>query len=103
MIRRCSFLSDQPSSTNRAASQSSSAGMRRRFGQHAEVVGRAHDPVAEMPLPDPIDDHARGQRVVLRRDPARQLAPAASAGDRWLLAPAKNAGRRRGTTGPSRV
>ena len=29
----------------------------------AEVVRRPHDALAEMPLPDPIDHHARGQRV----------------------------------------
>ena len=47
-------------------------GMRGPFAADAEIVGRAHEPFAEMPLPDAIHDHARGERVLLRRDPFGQ-------------------------------
>ena len=58
--------------------------MGRRLREHAEVVRRAHQPLAEMPLPDAVDDHPRGERVRARRDPAGQLAPAAPLADRRL-------------------
>ena len=36
---------------------------------HTEVARRAHDAFAEVPGPDTIDDHARGQRVAWVSDP----------------------------------
>ena len=47
----------------------------RRLAARAEVVWRPHDPGAEMPLPETVDDHARGERAL--GDPAGQLPPAA--------------------------
>jgi hypothetical protein len=38
--------------------------MRGRRAELAEVVGRANDPVAEMVLPDAVDHHARGERML---------------------------------------
>ena len=53
-------------------------GMRRRLAVLAEVARRRDDPPAEMLLPDPVDHHPGGQRVVGARDPPRQRhAPAA--------------------------
>ena len=46
-----------------------------------------------MPLPDPVDHHPGGQRVLGRGDPAGQLQPAAPRGDRRLV------GRRRRSPG----
>ena len=47
----------------------------------AEVVGRLDDPFAEMVLPDPVDQHARQERVGRGIDhPPGQLEPAAAAG-----------------------
>ena len=37
---------------------------------HAEVVRRGHQPLAEVVLPDAVDEHARKERVRRRRDPA---------------------------------
>ena len=51
--------------------------MRRPLAHRAEVARRGDDPPAEVLGPDPVDDHAGGQRVVLRRDRPRQLEPAA--------------------------
>src|SRR5437868_4511596 len=42
--------------------------MARRFGANAEIAGRAHKARAEMSKPNPIDHHARGQRIFFRRD-----------------------------------
>ena len=47
----------------------------------AEVAGRADDPLAEVVLPEPVDHHAGGHRVVGLGDPARQLEPAAPLDD----------------------
>ncbi|HEX4130710.1 MAG TPA: hypothetical protein VHZ24_11760 [Pirellulales bacterium] len=43
----------------------------------AEVVARRDNPCAEMPLPEPIDQYPRGQRVFLGDNPASQLQPPA--------------------------
>ena len=51
--------------------------MRRLLAHLAEVIERRHDAAAEMMMPDAIDDHARGQRIVRRRQPLRQRPPAA--------------------------
>ena len=82
MIRRWSFF-ERPAIRDEPSRQPiEQRGMSRRFRPQTEVAGRAHQSVTEMPLPDAIDDHARGERVLFRRDPTRQLAPAAPAGDR---------------------
>jgi hypothetical protein len=44
-------------------------GVRRLFAHLAEVVDRRDDPPAEMVMPGAIDDHSRGQGILLRRDP----------------------------------
>src|SRR5690242_5337086 len=50
--------------------------MRGLVAAHAEIARRAHQSLAEVPLPNPIDNHARGQRIVTVRDCAGQLQPA---------------------------
>ena len=42
------------------------------FAADAEVVGRAHQALAEVPLPDAVDDDAGRERVVRRGDPLGQ-------------------------------
>ena len=76
-IRRCRALIDQPSATNRRASQSSSSGCDGRLAPRAEVAGRGDDPPAEVVLPDPIDQHPGRQRVRLRVSQPVRRAPAA--------------------------
>ena len=54
--------------------------MRRRSAGVAEIVGRSDDALAEMMLPDAVDHHARGQRVVGAGEPTGQgQTPAAAA------------------------
>ena len=43
-------------------------GVRRTLAQLAEVAGRAYEPLAEMPGPNAIHDHARSQRSRLCHD-----------------------------------
>ena len=47
------------------------------FAQETEVVGAANQALAEMFLPDTVDDDPRGKRVVRRDDPIRQSQPSA--------------------------
>ena len=79
MISRCSALIDQPSSTNRRRQPVEQLGVRRALAEHAEVVGRADEPLAEVPAPDAVDHHPGGQRVVRVGQPARP-APAGRSG-----------------------
>ena len=51
--------------------------MRRRVAHLAEILERGHDAASEVFLPEPIDDHARGHRILRRRDPLRERQPAA--------------------------
>ena len=70
-----SGLSRQPSRTSSSASQSSNSGWVGRLALGAEVVGRGDDPPAEVVLPEPVDDHPRGQvpgAVVGVGQPVRQ-------------------------------
>src|SRR5262245_31580135 len=46
-----------------------------RLAQLAEVARRAHDAFAEMMLPDAIDHHPRGERILPRHQPLGQSAP----------------------------
>src|SRR5688572_8350497 len=51
--------------------------MTRPLAANAEIVRRADETLAKMPLPYAVRDHARGQDVLLRRDPFGQRgAPA---------------------------
>ncbi len=52
-------------------------GMRRRFAGHAEIVDAPRQPLAEQMLPQPVDHHAGGERIVGTRDPRRQFDAAA--------------------------
>ena len=52
--------------------------MRRALAHLAEVARRADDAFAEVVLPDPVDHHARGQRVVRRRPATRRSRGGAS-------------------------
>ena len=77
---------DRPARLHEPAGQPvEQLGMGRRLALAAEVAGRADDPLAEVVLPDPVDHHAGGHRVVGPGDPARQLQPAAPRGDRGRL------------------
>ena len=46
--------------------------MCRQAAANTKIIGRADQPGSEVILPDPVDDHAAGQRVVLGHDPAGQ-------------------------------
>ena len=48
-----------------------------RIAAQAEVAGRGDQSSAEMPLPDAVDQHPRGQRIPRVGDRSRQLEPAA--------------------------
>src|SRR5262245_6332782 len=48
----------------------------------AEIVGRADQTFAEVMLPDAVDQHASGERVVLARDGVGQLQPATAKRER---------------------
>ena len=52
--------------------------MRRLFALRAEVARRCHQRPAEVPAPDAVDDHARGQRRGIGEDSLGQLQPAGS-------------------------
>ena len=47
--------------------------MRRRPPLQSEIVVRLHQAFAEILLPDAIDDHPSGERIVLPNDPFRQI------------------------------
>ena len=47
-------------------------GMRRHAAAMAEIAGRRHQALPEVILPDAVDHHARGQRIVFAGDPVRQ-------------------------------
>jgi hypothetical protein len=47
------------------------------LGQLLEAMTAARKALTESACPDPIDHHARGERVVLRGDPSGQLQPTA--------------------------
>ena len=82
-IRRTSFFTDQPSSTNRVARWSSSSGCDGRLAGGAEVVDGADDAGAEQPVPDAVDDR-RGPSAgcpstrASRPAASRPLCPSAS-------------------------
>src|SRR5262245_40607764 len=52
--------------------------MRRRLAAHPEVIRRSHYALAEMPAPDSIHYHSRGQLILRAGHPIREL-PAAAA------------------------
>ena len=62
IISLCSGLSFQPPRTSSRGEPFEQLGMRRPLALHAEIVGRADDPFAEMMLPEAVDDHPREQR-----------------------------------------
>ena len=49
-------------------------GMRRRLAELAEVARRADEPAPEMVLPDAVDDHAGGERILRLREPRASAA-----------------------------
>ena len=76
MISRCSHLNDQPLAMNRAARSSSSSGCVGAQPLRAEVARRADQMLAEVPAPDAIHDHARGQRRGVGEDLLAKLQTA---------------------------
>src|SRR5262249_45173462 len=57
--------------------------MRGWIAARAEIARREDDWLAEVVGPDPVDEDARGERVVGRNDRLRQLETTASVG-KWL-------------------
>ena len=92
MIRLCSFFTDQPSSTNRVASQSSSSGCVGGSLRTPKSLGVRTSACAEVVHPDAVDHHAGGQRVVGRGDRLRQFQPAAAVRERLALRPGDDLG-----------
>ena len=72
-------------------------GMAGRVAHDAEIVRRGDEPLAKMELPDPVDDHARRQRVLGAGQPASQPEPAA--GRTWRSACGGSGCRRTRTAG----
>jgi hypothetical protein len=54
-------------------------GVRRPLARDAEVARRVDQTRTEVPLPDPVDDHARGDRLPV--DGIRELEPPAAFGE----------------------
>src|SRR5262245_55421939 len=74
--------------------------MRGQFYDPAEIIDGANQAGAEQVMPDAIDHHARGQRIVRAGDALRQFAPATSRrckGLTWFREHFKVAARRRST------
>ena len=46
----------------------------------SKVIGRPHKSLAEMPPPEPIDEHSAGERVIRPREPLGEFQPAALIG-----------------------
>ena len=59
--------------------------MRRRLAAQAKIAGRPHQRVLEIVQPDPIDDHARRERIVAAGDRAGQFQPAAARTERLAV------------------
>ena len=80
--------------------------MGRRGALGAEVVGRGNNSPAEVPLPDPVGDHARRERMIGAGDPLGQPGPGPSgillAGEKER-ATLRQEGRRRGNDPPGRL
>ena len=80
-ISRCSFLSEPPVDRGSSAGEPVEQLRVRRLAAHlAEVVRRVDEPAAEVPLPDAVDDHAPGQRVLRVGQPLRQRGAAVALG-----------------------
>ena len=77
-MSRCSFLNDQPLSTNCRVSQSSSSGCEGGWPSLPKSDAVATRPLPEVILPHAIDDHPRGQRVLGIREPAGERGAAPS-------------------------
>ena len=50
------------------------------FAEDAEVAGRSHQALPEVPAPDAVDDDSGGERVVRSNDRSRQFYSAAADG-----------------------
>ena len=50
--------------------------MRRPIAEHAEVVRAADEALTEMPAPDAVHHHARGERMLRAREPACEFEAA---------------------------
>ena len=64
-------------------------GVRRLFSELAEIVGGAHQRLAEVPAPNAVGDDARGKRIAFADDPAGQVEAAARRGKRGGRFPAR--------------
>ena len=70
--------------------------MRRSLTARAEIVWGLHDSATEMELPNAIDHHARGERILGIGDPLGELQPTAGGSVWWQFIPAED---RRKVTG----
>ncbi len=77
-MSRCSFFRLQPCATNSLASQSSSSGCVGRSPRCPKSPSDADDAAAEMMMPDAVDEHARGERVLAVGEALREREPAAA-------------------------
>ena len=76
---RTSCFADQPVRRDEPAGEVvEQLRVRRRLAELAEVVGRGDEAGAEQPVPDAVDEHARGERVVGDWRRLGQLEPAAA-------------------------
>ena len=100
-ISRCICLSDQPVAHEFAGQVVEQLGMRGRLPHHAKIVGRTDDALAEMVLPEPIDDHAAAERIVGERQSAAPVRAGRCriAGGRCCVPP-NTSRKRRGTSSP---
>ncbi len=76
-MRRCIRFTGQPLSMEIAGRIIEQIGMRRRRAAHAEVAGRFHQTRSEVVMPDAIDHHPRGERILGIGDGVRRQEPAA--------------------------
>src|SRR4026208_951417 len=60
-----------------------------RQAEFAVIIRRADDAFTEMMLPDAIDHHARGLRILWTRDPSREFE-ASAAGKFWNVVAREN-------------
>ena len=63
------------------------------FAGLTEVARRAHDALAEVPLPNPVGHDARRQRILGGCQPIRQLLAPAAAGNRRLTVARQHQGK----------
>ena len=82
---RC--FTDQPFRTKSVRQVVQQFRVCRLISQVPEIVGRGDDAAAEHPLPDPVDEHARSQRILGAGHQISQLQPSAALGAAVVVRP----------------